>query len=574
MSTLILHGLAAAPGVALGPALVYQLAEALPTAGSSTATFSVAQEQVRLAKALAQADASLGEHEARLRQANKAEEADIFAAHRMLLHDPSLREMIDQAITEHSLPAPDAVLLAANAQAELLEEIGDDYLRARAVDLRDVARLLERALTGTKSLGEQLSEPAVIVGRDLGPSDLMSVPHERLLGLVLAGGGLTAHSSILARGLGIPAVVGLGETLLHNVATGTLLALDGATGQVYVAPNETELATLRAQATALREQEATLREAVALPTITSDGHAIALVANASTVAEARSAHAWGAAGIGLLRTELLFLERTTLPDETEQLALYAAIAAELPGLPITVRTLDVGGDKHLPAFPLPHEDNPFLGWRGLRIGLSEPDLLLPQLRALLRAGANATIRIMLPMVSTVSEVQQARALLDRARRELDAEGLAYAQQVELGVMIEVPSAALTADALAREVDFFSIGTNDLTQYTLACDRGNQRVATLYQPLHPSVLQLIAMTCTAAHRHGRHVAVCGELGGDPKATALLIGLGVDELSCSPGSIPHVRAAIRATSYADAQALAHQALEAPDAAAVQALLNTVA
>ncbi|NCC31693.1 MAG: phosphoenolpyruvate--protein phosphotransferase, partial [Chloroflexia bacterium] len=358
MSTMILHGLAAAPGVAIGAALVYQPAEATPTPTPSTATFSVAQEQGRLDKALAQADASLGEHEARLRQADKAEEADIFAAHRMLLHDPSLREMIDQAITEHSLPAPDAVLLAANAQAELLEEIGDDYLRARAVDLRDVARLLERALTGTKSLGEQLSEPALIVARDLGPSDLMSVPPERLLGLVLAGGGLTAHSSILARGLGIPAVVGLGETLLHNVATGTMLALDGATGQVYVTPDETELATLRAQAIALREQEATLREAVALPTVTSDGHAIALVANASTVAEASAAHAWGAAGIGLLRTELLFLERTTLPDETEQLALYAAIAAELPGLPITVRTLDVGGDKHLPAFPLPHEDNP------------------------------------------------------------------------------------------------------------------------------------------------------------------------------------------------------------------------
>ncbi|MEI7772645.1 MAG: putative PEP-binding protein, partial [Chloroflexales bacterium] len=236
-----------------------------------------------------------------------------------------------------------------------------------------------------------------------------------------------------------------------------------------------------------------------------------------------------------------------------------------------VRTLDVGGDKHLPAFPLPHEENPFLGWRGLRIGLSRPDILLPQLRALLRAGADADIRIMLPMVSTVDELRQARALLDQARSELAAEGLAQAASPQLGVMIEVPAAALNADALAREADFFSIGTNDLTQYTLACDRGNSRIAALYQPLDPAVLRLIAMACAAAHRHGRHVAVCGELGGDPTATALLIGLGVDELSCGPGSLPLVRAAIRAVDSAGCADLAGRALACASAAEVRALLG---
>ncbi|NTU82928.1 MAG: phosphoenolpyruvate--protein phosphotransferase [Chloroflexales bacterium] len=289
-------------------------------------------------------------------------------------------------------------------------------------------------------------------------------------------------------------------------------------------------------------------------------------------AEARAARSWGAEGVGLLRTELLFLERPDLPGEDEQLALYQSVAAELPGAPITVRTLDVGGDKHLPAFPLPKEDNPFLGWRGIRIGLSEPEtILLPQLRALLRAGAGAPIKIMLPMVSAADEVRQARALLRRAQAELAAAGLPHAAQIELGIMVEVPAAALNAEALAREADFFSVGTNDLTQYTLACDRGNSRVAGLYQPLDPAVLRLIAMACEAAHRHGRHVAVCGELGGNPRATALLIGLGVDELSCAPAAIPHVRAAIRAADSAAAQALAAQALLAAGPDEVQKLLD---
>ncbi|MEI7646054.1 MAG: phosphoenolpyruvate--protein phosphotransferase [Chloroflexales bacterium] len=560
----IIHGRAAAPGIAIGPALVFS-----PVAAVDVPTASPEAEVAHLSTAIAAVDGAIAALEDQLRGAGKDEEAEIFSAHRMLLDDPGLSDRAMALITEGGLSAAQAIGAAGEEQAAELLALDDEYLSARAADVRDVVGQVLRRLTGAQGLAERLLVPAVVVAHDLGPSDLVSAPRERLLGFALAAGGLTAHSTILARALGIPAVIGLGEGIL-GVAEGTPLALDGAAGSLQIDPPAEEIARLRGAQADLDARAQTLRAEVGLPSVTRDGRQIALVANAATPAEARAAREWGAAGVGLLRTELLFLERPDLPDEAEQLALYAAVAAELPGTPITVRTLDIGGDKHLPAFPLPHEQNPFLGWRGLRIGLSRPDILLPQLRALLRAGASADIRIMLPMVSTLDELRHARALLEQAMAQLAAEGLAQSASPQLGVMIEVPAAALNAEALAREADFFSIGTNDLTQYTLACDRGNSRIADLYQPLDPAVLRLIAMACEAAHRHGRHVAVCGELGGDPRATALLIGLGVDELSCGPGSLPLVRAAIRAADSGSCADLAQRALACASAAEVRALL----
>lgn len=566
---IILRGLAASPGVALGPALVYNPSAELyeQPAGPSD------NEIRRLDAAIEQTDAAIAVIEANLRAEAKNEEAEIFAAHRMLLGDPTLRDRGVALIFELGSSAAEAINIAGEEQASELESLGDEYLSARATDIRDIVGQIRRALSGAHSLAERLVAPAVVVAADLGPSDLAGAPRDRLLGFALTAGGLTAHSTILARALGIPAIVGLGEELLDRVREDDSLALDGATGQLVINPPADEIERLQRVRLAIAAEQEALRAQVGLPSITSDGQTILLVANASTPEEARAAHAWGAAGVGLLRTELLFLDRPDLPSETEQLALYKAVARELPGTPITVRTLDVGGDKHLPAFPLPAEENPFLGWRGIRIGLSRPDILLPQLHALLRAGAEAEVRIMLPMITTVDELRQARALLEEAQAQLAAEGLAHAEQPALGIMIEVPAAALNAEALAREADFFSIGTNDLTQYTLACDRGNSRVSTLYQPLDPAVLRLIQMTCLAAHRHGRHVAVCGELGGDPQATALLIGLGVDELSCAPSALPRVRAAIRATNSAEARTLAEQALACSSAGDVKALVEAL-
>ncbi len=562
----IIHGLAAAPGIAIGPALIFDPVAVADIAASASSEAEVA----RLDAAIAEVDLAISALEEHLRDAGKVEEAEIFDAHRMLLGDPSLRDRALALIVDDGMGAAQAIGVAGEEHAAEMLSLDDEYLSARAVDVRDVVGQVQRRLTGVAGLAERLLTPAVVVARDLGPSDVMSVPRDRLLGFALGGGGLTAHSTILARALGIPAVVGLGEQVL-GIADHTLLALDGATGSVQIDPPAEEMTRLREARAALDARALALRADVGLPSVTRDGRQIALVANAATPTDARAAREWGAAGVGLLRTELLFLERPDLPDEAEQLALYAAVAAELPNTPITVRTLDVGGDKHLPAFPLPHEQNPFLGWRGLRIGLSRPDILLPQLRALLRAGASADIRIMLPMVSTVDELRQARALLEQAKTQLTAEGLAQSASPQLGVMIEVPAAALNADVLAREADFFSIGTNDLTQYTLACDRGNATIADLYQPLDPAVLRLIAMACEAAHRHGRHVAVCGELGGDPVATALLIGLGVDELSCGASSLPLVRAAIRAADSDECTILAQRALACANAAEVRALLG---
>ncbi|NTW00966.1 MAG: phosphoenolpyruvate--protein phosphotransferase [Oscillochloris sp.] len=561
-----LHGLAAAPGIAIGPALVFNPAIATESAIATTAE----EETSRLDLAITETDVAIAALEEQLHNTGKAEEAEIFGAHRMILGDPSLRDRAVALITESGMSAAQAISAAGEEQAGELLALGDEYLSARATDVRDVVGQVQRRLTGAKGLAERLLAPAVVVAYDLGPSDVMSVSRDLLLGFALAAGGLTAHSTILARSLGIPAVVGLGTGLL-DLADTTALALDGAAGSLQINPPASVIAQLQSARATLEARTAALRADAGLPSITRDGKPITLVANASTPTEARAAHEWGAAGVGLLRTELLFLERPDLPDEEEQLALYTAVAAELPGTPITVRTLDVGGDKHLPAFPLPHEENPFLGWRGLRIGLSQPEILLPQLRALLRAGASADIRIMLPMVSTVDELRRARTLLEQAKAELAAKGIAYATNPQLGVMIEVPAAALNAEALAREADFFSIGTNDLTQYTLACDRGNSRIADLYQPLDPAVLRLISMACIAAHHHGRHVAVCGELGGDPKATALLIGLGVDELSCGPNNLPLVRAAIRTVESTATAALAQRALACASAAEVRTLLD---
>lgn len=571
-----LTGRAVAPGIAIGPALLYDSSwrsrqRAQPDLAHWPLYVQASTHEIeRLKEAMAEADAALLSAEAQVKAEGQLKDATMFAAHRMLLTDPALQDRALALIIEDGWRAADAITQAGSEQARLLEASGDPEQAARAVDMRMVVKQVWRMLVDNTALAERLQQPAVLVADDIGPAELMSLPREHLLGIVLAGSGQTGHAAILARAWNIPAVIGLGDGLLQHITDGMLLALDGTQGELLIEPDAATQEKLQAAAESLAQLQRELRSQRDQLSVTRDGKLITLLANVSSLAGAQAAQEWGAAGIGSLRTELLFLSRSEMPNEDEQVDMYLSVASELPGLPIVARTLDMGGDKQLPLFPLPREDNPFLGWRGIRIGLSQQqELLLPQIRAMLRAGACADIRLIAPMIATLQEWRQVRALVSQAHEELCAAGIPCNPHPQLGVLIEVPAAALIIEHLAQEADFISIGSNDLVQYTLACDRTNPRVAHLYQPLEPAILQLIWRITQTAHYNQRLVSLCGELASDARLTPLLIGLGIDELSSTPPALPAVRAAVRATSASEACELASAALAASTLDEVRAL-----
>ncbi len=578
----LFNGYPAAPGIAIGPALLHRLRTTLPERQRRHLALTVepvsaaaaSAEVGRLDGAMDTAERAMGDAENELHSMGKPAAAHVFAAHRMLLRDRSLYDRAVSLIGECGLRAEEAIIEAGEEQAEQFAGLDNPYLQARAADIREVVGQVQRILVGDTNLEHRLTYPAIIVAHDLGPYEVMCLPREYLLGFALVAGGSTAHSTILARALGVPAVTGLGPVLLDQLVDNMLLSVDGELGQVVVSPTSETLARLQVQIEAQQVRQAELHDQRHLASITRDGQTITLLTNVSSPAQAATAYELGAQGIGSLRTELLFIECATLPDEDEQIALYNAVVAEMPGLPVVIRTLDLGGDKQLPTFPLPQEDNPFLGWRGIRIGLSRiEELLLPQLRAMLRAGATADIRIVVPMITTLTEFRRVRTLLEHAHHQLRQHGVPCSIRPQLGVLIEVPAAALIADELAREADFISIGSNDLVQYTLACDRTSPYVASLYQPLEPAILRLMASVIDAAHRYGRSVSLCGEAASDPHMTALFIGLGVDELSCAPAMLPKIRATVRAIDAAAARHMAQAALSATTLDEVRELLALV-
>jgi phosphoenolpyruvate-protein phosphotransferase len=499
------------------------------------------------------------------------DDAAIFQAHALILEDPELFEAVRVKIEEQCLNAESALSDAAEMYVELLESLDDQYLRARAADVRDVTDRVLRILLGvTMSNSVELANPAIILARDLTPSDTVLLDKSLVLGFCTAEGGPTAHTAILARGLGLPAVVGVGPDLLE-IPDGTMLILDGSSGTVMAAPDTEMVSTYRTRQKTAAVMLAQGREQAHEPAITRDGHRVEVVANVGSVDGARTALEAGAEGIGLLRTEFLYLGRTSLPDEDEQYRAYRAIADMFGDRPVILRTLDVGGDKDLPCLPLPQEMNPFLGMRAIRLCLARPELLRSQLRAALRAGVGRNLKVMFPMVATVSEVRTARTMLHTCRDELVARGQPAAEEMEVGIMVEVPSAALIADHLAAEVDFFSIGTNDLSQYTMAADRTNARVAALATGYQPAVLRLVREVIAAAHAQDKWVGLCGELAGEPLAVPILLGLGLDEFSVSPPAIPLVKQTIRALSLDEARAVAQQALALESAEAVRELVQ---
>jgi phosphotransferase system enzyme I (PtsI) len=535
MSTL--KGIAASAGIAIGRAYIYRPDDVILDLESHD---SISGEEKL--KAISLANESV-HHQVkalytRMKEQGKSKEAEIFSAYEMFLDDPTLQEAMERYARQGYSTAA-TVHRAYEDSAQLMDNLADAYFRERAKDIRDIGDRVVRALLGMpKADLRALPYPAIVVARDLAPADTASVDRENVLGFVTEQGSTTSHTAILAQALGLPAVVGLG-TALAGIDEHARLGVDGAAGTVVLDPTPEERATLEERARALAAEQELLTQYKDKEVVLGNGKRIEVSANIGGPGDVATALRFGADGVGLYRTEFLFLDRDSPPTEEEQVEAYRSVLTAFGSKPVIIRTLDIGGDKQIPYLHLPAEANPFLGVRATRLGLRRPTLFKTQLRAILRASTAGTTRIMYPMIAVAEEIEQANLLLQSVRKELDAEGTAYDHNLEVGIMVEIPSAALDAERLADRVDFFSIGTNDLTQYTFAADRTNRDLNYLYQPLHPAVLSLIRMTIEAAHAHGKWVGVCGELAGDPQAIPVLIAMGIDELSMSSAKIPRAK-----------------------------------
>ena len=551
-----LTGIAASSGITVGRAHVHRPVE---LAIERREVEDAGAEMVRLQRALDQSREQISEIHARTQDEAGEDIARIFEAHLLILQDPVLLEEVGKKTGEAHVNVEVAWTDAIEGYASLLEGMEDEVMCARAADVRDVGKRVLRNMLGISEQSlARLSSPAIIVARDLTPSDTAQMDKEMVLGFCTASGGTTSHTDIMARILGIPAVVGLGQEILE-VKDGQLLIVDGAEGVVVVDPGEAVSAGYVQRQRQFEARRELAKAAAQRPAVTTDGHQVEVVANIGDVDSARIALEYGGEGVGLLRTEFLYLDRASLPGEEEQYAAYRAIADVMGRRPLVVRTLDVGGDKQLPYLDFGEERNPFLGWRAIRLCLERVDLFKTQLRAILRASHERNVKVMFPMIADVGEVRQAKKILAQVMGELDSAGIPFDPGVEVGIMIETPAAALAADILAGEVDFFSIGTNDLIQYTMACDRTNEHISYLYRPLHPVILRLVKTVVDAGHRAGRWVGMCGEMAGEGQAIPILLGLHLDEFSVNPSAIPSAKEIIRSLSLEESQRVAAAALD---------------
>ena len=497
-------------------------------------------------------------------------EAAIFDAHLLFLSDPALLETVRHRIYQRNLNAEAAWQFTVEEIAAGYRKMDDTYMQERAADMIDVGQRVQQLLGGSVTNFPKLFQPAILVAKDLTPSDTAQLDSSLVLGICITQGSPTSHSAILARSLGIPAVVGASPKVLQ-IADGTMMALDGETGKIWIEPEQSIQVQLKVKQ---QEWEAAQNQALASLhqlAITHDGRQIKVLGNISGIKDAQTALKMGAEGFGLLRTEFLYLDRNTAPTESEQFSIYHEIAQLLENQPLIIRTLDVGGDKPLPYLQKPLESNPFLGWRGIRFCLDNLELFKTQLRAILRASSGNKIKVMFPMIATLEEAQRTKAILAEVQTELRQANIPFDENMEVGMMIEVPSAVAIADRLATEVDFFSIGSNDLSQYITAADRTNPRVAKLADGLHPGVLKMIHQTIEAAHEAGIWVGLCGELACDPQAIPILVGLGIDEISLNPHAIPKIKQAIAQLSFAEAEAIAQAALKLDSPECVRMLVS---
>jgi phosphotransferase system enzyme I (PtsI) len=559
-----LTGVAASRGICIGP--VFKFIRAELKIEKKTGLDPQAEIN-RFHSALGQAKQQIGRiHEKALKESSKADAA-IFEAHQMILDDPEFIGAVENKVKDEKTNSENAVDAAARMFSATMAAMNDEYFKARATDIMDVGSRVLRILLGVaESPTANLHAPSVIVADDLTPSDTILLDKSLVLGFCTAQGSATSHTAILARGLGLPAVAGAGREVLTQT-DGDRIIVDGTHGIAIIDPDDATAKEYdRRDKLSQTIREEALKHAHE-PAITLDGVRAEVAANIGDVKGSKTAVKNGAEGSGLLRTEFLYLERSNLPSEEEQYQAYRAILDAFEQHPVVLRTLDVGGDKEIPYMGLAAESNSFLGQRALRLCLTRPDIFKPQLRAALRAGEDRNLKIMYPMVAAPSEVRAARKVYEECVSELKAEGKSFAENIEVGIMVEIPSAAVVADQLAKEVDFFSIGTNDLSQYTMAADRTNPKVANLSNAFQPAVLRLIREVIKAAHKEGKWVGMCGELAGEPLAAPILIGLGLDEFSMSPPMVPLIKQIIRNLNAQEMKSVAEHALELDTPEAVQ-------
>jgi len=559
-----LRGVAASRGICVGPIFKFIRAELK----IELHTVENPQQEVdRFHAALAEAKQQIGKIHAKALQESSKTDAAIFEAHQMILDDPEFTGAVESKINGEKTNAESAVNAAAQKFAATMAAMNDEYFKARAVDILDVGNRVLRILLGVaESPTANLKVPSVIVADDLTPSDTILLDKSLVLGFCTARGSATSHTAILARGLGLPAVAGVGNEIL-NENDGERIIVDGTHGIAIIDPDDATADEYDRRDKLAQSIRAEALKHAAEPAVTLDGVRVEVAANIGDVKGSQAAVQNGAEGSGLLRTEFLYLERSNLPTEEEQYAAYRAILDTFEQRPVVLRTLDVGGDKEIPYMGLAAESNSFLGQRALRLCLTRPDIFKPQLRAALRAGKDRNLKIMYPMVAAPSEVRAARKVYEECVAELKAEGKPCAENIEVGIMVEIPSAAVVADQLAREVDFFSIGTNDLSQYTMAADRTNPKVAHLSNAFQPAVLRLIREVIKAAHKEGKWAGMCGELAGEPLAAPILIGLGLDEFSMSPPMVPLIKQIIRNLNAEEMKSVAAYALDLDTPEAVQ-------
>ena len=566
----MITGIPASPGIVFGKALVLKEEKIV----LDTQKISEDQVEAEVARFYAGREAAVEQlnsiHQRALKSLGE-EKAAIFEGHLMILEDEELEEEIIDYLRSNKVNASVAASKIIDQQVEMLSEIDDEYLKERAGDIRDIGNRLIKNILGMHivDLGD-ITEESILVAYDLTPSETAQLNLEKVLGFITDIGGRTSHTSIMARSLELPAIVGTND-VTARVNTGDYLILDAVNNRVYVNPTQAEIDELKTLEAKLAEEKAELAKLKDLPAVTLDGHKVDVVANIGTIRDCEGAHRNGAEGVGLYRTEFLFMDRDQLPSEEEQFIAYKEVVEAMEGRLVVLRTMDIGGDKELPYLNLPKEMNPFLGWRAVRIALDRREILHAQLRAVLRASAFGKLAVMFPMIISVEEIRELKSVLETLKAELRAEGKAFDENIQVGVMVETPSAAVNAKFLAKEVDFFSIGTNDLTQYTLAVDRGNELISHLYNPMSPSVLGLIKQVIDASHSEGKWTGMCGELAGDERATLLLLGMGLDEFSMSAISVPRIKKLIRHVNYQEVKALADEALQKPTAAEIEQLIQ---